>query len=119
MFRLTCMNLKQINRRYTLQRDIYDVVLEGVSSRMLGYSNGIISLEVKLGKKSNRSLGTISYELAHSWKRNISELNHAIGCKLYFIDCSGDPKTAFLCDCGIRPEYIARKGVLFYASQLN
>lgn len=116
---MPCMDKKQINRKYTLQQDMYDVVLEGVSSRMLGYSNGIISLEVRLGRKSNRSVGIISYELAHAWKRNIPELNHAIGCKLYFVDYVTDPKASFFLQCGIRPNYIAKKGILYFPDQLN
>ena len=113
------MDMKHINRKYTLQQDIYDVVLEGVSSRMLGYSNGIISLEVRLGRKSSRSMGIISYELAHSWKRNIPELSQAIGCKLYFVDYGTDPKATFFLQCGIRPNYIAKKGILYFPDQLN
>jgi hypothetical protein len=119
LFSQTCMNLNKINRKYTLQQDIYDVVLEGVSSRLMGFDNGIISLEVRLGKKSKRSLGIISYELAHSWKRNIPELSHALGCKLYFLDGVNDPNAAFLYQSGIRPAFLAKKGILFYPSQLN
>ena len=113
------MDIEKINRKHTMENDMYYRVGFGLSSRLLSYRNGIISLEVVMGKKWKKDYNSTAVELANCWKKTHGELSHAIACKVYIIDPIDFEYKRFLIHKGIRPGYDARKGVIFNKDYLN
>ena len=58
-------------------------------------------------------------ELANLWKNTHPELSQAIACKVYIIDTNKYNYKQHLIHIGVKPEYDAKKGVLFTKNMLN
>ena len=80
------MNIEEINRKHFMETDMYYRVGYGLSSKLLDYRNGIIFIEVSLGRKWNKSYNATAHELAYCWKDTHKELSKAIACKVFIID---------------------------------
>jgi len=48
-FSMGAMNIEEINRKHFMETDMYYRVGYGLSSKIIGYSNGIFTLEIVLG----------------------------------------------------------------------
>jgi hypothetical protein len=114
------MDLKQLNRQYFLKKDMYSTVLDGLSSNLISYRNGIMYIEVVMNTKWKRSYDFTAYQVAHDWKDSFSTLKNALGCKIYIIDKRRFP-TSVIDDISRLsiPQYQAKKGILFRSDQLN
>jgi hypothetical protein len=113
------MNLKQINKQYFLKKNMYDAVLSGISSNMISYRNGIMTIEVTLSNKWNKSYDSTAFQIAHDWKNSFDSLSNAIGCKVFIIDRRKNEITYTPGITTYGPMYHARKGILFRADLLN
>lgn len=102
-----------------METDLYYRISHGLSSKLLKYENGIFFLEVTVGRKWNKNHNATAAEIAHAWKINNNELEHAIGCKVYIIDLRLDISKTTLIKSGINPGYDAFKGILFRKNYLN
>ncbi|MBX2814657.1 MAG: hypothetical protein KTR24_01610, partial [Saprospiraceae bacterium] len=80
------MSIEEINRKHYFNTDMYYRVGYGLSSKLLAFRNGIIYLQVVLGRKWSKDYHETTLELAQCWKADHPELDHAIG----------DLKNAFL-----------------------
>jgi hypothetical protein len=120
LFSFEPMDLKQLNNQYFLRKDMYQTVLNGLSSNLVSYRNGIMYLEVTIGEKWKRSYDFTAYQLAYDWRNSFSTLENAIGCKVFIIDLRNDRKTIRTASTGgSRRPYTAKKGILFRPDQLN
>lgn len=115
----TGMDIQKINRKHFVETDLYYRVSLGLSSRLIRYDNGIIHLEVTLGRKWDKNYNATAAEIAHCWKTGHKELEHAIGCKVFIIDLRADHLKTTLIQSGISPGYDAFKGILFRKNYLN
>lgn len=99
---------------------MYSSVLDGLSSNLISYRNGIMFIEVILTDKWKRSYDFTAYQVAHDWKNSFSTLENAIGCKIYIIDKRSLPEGIIddISRLGL-PQYQAKKGILFRSYQLN
>jgi len=61
-----------------MERDVYYRVGHGLSSKLLGYSQGIFTLEIVSSRKWSKDYNTTAQELAYLWKNSHSELSNAI-----------------------------------------
>lgn len=91
----------------------------GLSSKLLNFSNGIFTLEIVLSKKWPKDFNTTAQELAYLWKNTHTELNIAIGCKVYIVDARSYNYKQILLRKGIKPGYDAKKGIIFRKGYLN
>ncbi|MCB0657814.1 MAG: hypothetical protein KDC57_16830 [Saprospiraceae bacterium] len=113
------MNIEEINKRHLFKTDQLYRIGFGLYSRLLDYRNGVIYLEVLFDKRWKSDYNGTAYELARCWRDNNSELGKAIGCKVFIIDARKFPYKKDLFRNKIRPEYDARKGLLFKENLLN
>lgn len=113
------MDIEKINRKHLFEADMYYRLEKGLSSRLVGYKNGVFRLEVIIHSKWNKNYSVAAAEMAYIWKDNYEELKDAIACKVYIIDTKTKPYKKQLLDAGVTPEYDGKKGVLFYKQQLN
>ena len=113
------MDIEKINRRHLFEADMFYRLEKGLSSRLVGFQNGIFRLEVIIHPKWTKNYSAAAAEMAHIWKENNDELKNAIACKIYIIDTKTKPYKRQLLDSGVTPEYDSKKGVLFYKQQLN
>jgi hypothetical protein len=113
------MDIQKLNRRHFVETDLFYRVSLGLSSRLLKFENGIIHLEVTLGRKWDKNYNATAAEISYCWKSNHPELNHAIGCKVFIIDLRENELKATLLSAGISPAYDAYKGILFRKNYLN
>ena len=114
------MDLKQINKHYFLKKDMYSSVLDGVSSSLISYQNGIMYLEVILTRKWKKSHEFTAFKLAHDWKKSFVMLEHAIGCKVFIVDLRESDEWSTVRSKSSKPKiYRAKKGILFQPDQLN
>ncbi len=113
------MNIDEINRKHFIETDMYYRVGYGLSSKILDYKSGIITIEVVIGKKWEKDYNTTVVEMANCWKKNHPELKHALGCKIYIIDTKINAYKRSLIHSGVKPGYDAKKGILFAKGYLN
>jgi len=113
------MDIQSINRRHFVETDLYYRVSMGLSSRLLKFDNGIFHIEVTLARKWNKNYNATAAEIAHCWRSNYPELEHALGCKVFILDIRGDEMKQSLIQSGITPAYDAYKGILFRKQYLN
>lgn len=118
-FSITTMNIEKINRKHFMETDMYYRVGYGLSSKIVDYSNGIFTLEIVLGKKWPKDFNATSQELAYLWRNCHEELHKAIGCKIYIIDARTYPYKQSLLHRGVKPNYDAKKGIIFRKGYLN
>lgn len=102
-----------------METDMYYRVGYGLSSKLLKYNNGIIHIEVSIGRKWSKSYNATAHELAHCWKKTHEELNQAIACKVFIIDTKRNHYKQSLIHSGITPGYDAKKGVIFAENYMN
>ena len=102
-----------------METDMYYRVGYGLSSKIINYSNGIFTLEIVISKKWPKDFKTTAQELAYLWKNSHSELNRAIGCKIYIIDSRKYDYKQSLIQRGVKPGYDAKKGIIFCKGYLN
>jgi len=91
----------------------------GLSSKIIGFANGIFTLEITMGKKWNKDFNATAQELAYLWKNSHKELKKAIGCKIYIIDAKKYPYKQALLHRGVKPGYDAKKEIIFRKGYLN
>ena len=113
------MNIEEINRKHFMETDMYYRVGFGLSSKLLKFENGIIYLEVLIGKKWNKSYNATAFELSNCWKETHKELSKAIAAKVFIIDTKAFPYKKELRNMGASPGYDAKKGIIFRESYLN
>jgi hypothetical protein len=114
------MDLKQLNKQYFLRKDMYTSVLEGISSNLISYRNGIMYIEVVISKKWKRSYDYTAFRVAHDWKKSFESLEDAIGCKVFIIDKRNDKTLLPVKKLKLKAHpYQAKKGILFRSDQLN
>ena len=113
------MNIEEINRKHFMETDMYYRVGYGLSSKLLKFENGIIFLEVLIGKKWKKSYNATAFELAKCWKDTHQELAKAIACKVFIIDTKAYPYKRTLRNMGASPGYDAKKGIIFRDNYLN
>lgn len=113
------MNIDKINRKHYVETDMHYRMSYNLSSRLLSYEFGTIHLEVVMGKKWNKNYNATANELATLWKNTHPELSQAIACKVYIIDTNKYNYKQHLIHIGVKPEYDAKKGVLFTKNMLN
>lgn len=118
-FDILVMDIEKINRKHSMETDMYYKVGFGLSSKLLSYRNGVFSLEVVLGKKWKKDYNSTAIELANCWKNTHRELAKAIACKVFIVDPTEFGYKQYLIHKGIRPGYDARKGVIFNKDYLN
>ena len=113
------MNIEEINRKHFIETDMYYRVGYGLSSKLLNFRSGIITIEVVISRKWDKDYNTTALEMANIWKTNHSELKHAIGCKIYIVDTKKNAYKKSLIHTGIKPGYDAKKGILFAKGYMN
>lgn len=114
------MDLKQLNKQYFLKKDMYTAVLNGISSNLMSYRNGIMYLEVVLTSKWKKSYDFTAYQLAHDWKNSFKSLENAIGCKVFIVDHRQKTSKGYGESKSFSTKaYRAKKGILFRSDQLN
>jgi len=113
------MDIRQINKRYFLDHNMYDAVLNGISSSLIAYRNGILHIEVITCAKWKKEENSTAFEMAHRWKERIPEFRNAIGCKVYITDLQRRSSARNFHHMGIRIPYASGKGILFKKNQLN
>jgi hypothetical protein len=113
------MDLEKINRKHFMETDMYYRVGYGLSSKLLDYRNGIIFIEISIGRKWDKSHNATAHELAYCWKDAHKELSKAIACKVFIIDAKKNRYKQTLISSGIKPSYDAKKGVIFSEYYMN
>ena len=113
------MDIKQLNKRYYLQREMRNPTLNGLSSTLSSYENGIMQIKVFVNSSWNKSYQFAAYEVAHAWKKGLPELRNAIGCKVFIYDIHKQANDNNLLKEGPSFRVHAKKGILFRPNQLN
>lgn len=113
------MNIEEINRKHFVETDMYYRVGFGLSSKLLKFENGIFHIEITIGRKWDKSYNATASEIAYSWRKNHFELSKAIGCKIFIIDAKKNPYKRSLLHNGVKPDYDAKKGIIFNQSYFN
>ncbi|GEM_PF-356378 len=113
------MSIEEINRKHYFKTDMYYRVGYGLSSRLLAFRNGIIYLQVVIGRKWDKDYHATTLELAHCWRAEHEELQQALGCKVFIIDANKYPYKQDLLQLKIQVNYDARMGMLFSSNVLN
>ena len=113
------MSIEEINRKHYFKTDMYYRVGYGLSSRLLAYRNGIIYLQVIVGRKWDKDYHATTLELAHCWKTEHDELSDALGCKVFIVDAQKYPYKQDLLKLKINGNYDAKMGMLFTSNVLN
>ncbi|MBK9733652.1 MAG: hypothetical protein IPO92_01270 [Saprospiraceae bacterium] len=113
------MDIQKINRRHFVETDLYYRVSLGLSSKLIKYENGVIHLEVTLGRKWDKNYNATAAEIAHCWKNSHPELDKAIGCKVFITDLKSNELKNSLTQAGITLGFDAYKGILFRKNYLN
>lgn len=113
------MDINKINRKHFVETDMHYRIGRGLSSKMLKYQNGVVYLEVTVGKKWKKSYTATSSEIAYLWKDTHIELKGAIACKVYIIDLKENLYKKELIHKGIHPGYDAKKGIIYNRYHLN
>ncbi len=113
------MNIEEMNKKHLLRSDMLYRVSFGLSSKLLAFKNGIISIEVLYGKRWKKSYKETALEMAYNWRDKNPELGQAIGCKVYIVDAHKFPyKKDLYLNTGV-VSYDAKEGVLFYKNISN
>ena len=113
------MSIEEINRKHYFKADMYYRVGYGLSSRLLAFRNGIIYLQVVIGRKWNKDYHATTLELAHLWRNEHEELEHALGCKVFIIDANKYPYKQDLLKLKVQVNTDAKMGMLFTSDVLN
>ena len=113
------MDIKQLNNRYFLQREKRDSFLEGLSSSLIAYRNGIMLIKVFINSDWEKSYQVAAYEVAHAWKNSLPELRNVIGCKVFIYDLHKQANSSKFLEYGSTIQVHAKKGILFQQNQLN
>ncbi len=113
------MDIEKINRKHFVETDMYYRVEHGLSSRLMKYENCIIHLEISIGKKWTKNYNATALELANIWKETHGELQGAIACKVFIYDNRLNSYKSELVMSGVKPEYDAKKGIIFKRQHLN
>ena len=113
------MSIEEINKKHYFNTDMYYRVGYGLSSRLLAFRNGIIYLQVVMGRKWDKDYHATTLELAHCWRAEHDELADALGCKVFIIDAQKYPYKQDLLKLKIQVAYDARMGMLFASHVLN
>lgn len=113
------MDIEKINRKHFVETDMFYRMDLGISSKLLKVSNGVFYLEIILSNKWSGSYTRTATEIAHLWKMRHNELEEMIAAKLYFIDEKKNPYKRDLIVQGIKPDYDAKKGIIFKKYYLN
>lgn len=113
------MDIEKINRRHLVEIDLYSRISQGLSSKLMKYENGVIHLEVTIGRKWVKNHNATAAEISHIWKSGHMELIHALGCKVFIIDLKKGEKKVELVKAGKCLSYDSCKGVLFSKNYLN
>ena len=113
------MDIEKLNRKHFLGLDMYYRVGFGLSSKLIKFENGILHIEVVIGRKWKRNYNSTAAELAYAWRDSHKELSKAIACKVFIIDCKINQYKQFFIQSGIKPTYDARKGIIFAKNYLN
>lgn len=113
------MNIEEINKKHYIKQELHNRVNRGLASRLLRFEDGIMHVELEVRSKWDKSINGAVVEIAHNWKKNVAELDQAIGCKVYIIDCKAYPYKRTLRHLNIRPGYDHLKGILFNRSLIN
>jgi len=113
------MKLERFNKEYYVKRNIYDAVLNGLSSSLYEYKNGIIYIRVFVNSKWQKNYSETAYEIAHRWKNSFHEFDQAIGCKVFIYDIHKRKDVQSLAEIGCSVDSHAKKGILFSSNQLN
>ncbi len=113
------MDLEKINRKHFMETDMYYRVGYGLSSKLIDYRNGIVFIEVTMGRKWKKSYNATAHELAYCWKDAHKELGKAIACKVFIIDTKKNQYKQSLIHSGITPGYDAKKGVIYAEYYMN
>lgn len=113
------MDIEKINRKHFLGLDMYYRAGFGLSSKLIKLSNGVIHLEVVIGRKWQKNYNSTAAELAYAWRDSHSELRKAIACKVFIVDCKKNGYKQFFVHSGITPVYDAKKGIIFGKNYLN
>ena len=113
------MNIEEINKKHFLETGMYYRVGFGLHSKLVDYKNGIIFLEVIIGRKWRKSHNATAHELAHCWKETHPELEKAVAAKVYIIDTKKYSYKRALIHSGVKPSYDAKKGVLYREQYMN
>lgn len=116
---LFVMSIEEINRKHYFKTDMYYRVGYGLSSRLLAFRNGIIYLQVVIGRKWEKDYHATTLELAHCWKTEHEELKEALGCKVFIVDAQKYPYKQDLLNLKIHVSYDTRMGMLFTSNVLN
>lgn len=113
------MDIEKLNRKHFIETDMYYRVEYGLSSKLVKYENCIIFLEVTLGRRWRKNYNATAIELATLWKETHEELSGAIACKVFIYDNKNNPYKSELIMAGVRPDYDAKKGIIFKKQHLN
>jgi hypothetical protein len=113
------MNIEELNKKHFIETDMYYRVGYGLSSKMLNYSRGILTLEVVISEKWDKPYSETAQEIANLWQKGYQELSQALACKIYIIDTKNHPFKQYCIHRGIHPGYDAKKGVIFRTDYLN
>ncbi len=113
------MDIEKINKKHYLGLDMYYRVGYGLSSKLLKFENGVIHLEVVLGRKWKKNYNATAAELAHCWKESHGELQNALACKVFIVDTKNNNYKQFFIHSGIKPQYDAKKGIIFAKHYVN
>lgn len=113
------MSIEEINRKHYFKADMYYRVGYGLTSRLLAYRNGVIYLQVIIGRKWSKDYHATTLELAHLWRNEHEELDKALGCKVYIIDAKKHPYKQDLLKLKINVQADAKMGMLFTNDVLN
>lgn len=119
VFRNIVMDIERINKKHFLGLDMYYRVGFGLSSKLLKFENGILHIEIVIGRKWKKNYNATAAELAHAWKNSHLELSKALACKVFITDCKLNPYKQFLIHNGVSPDYDAKKGIIFSKNYLN
>lgn len=113
------MSIEELNRKHFIETDMYYRVGYGLSSTLLKYERGILTIEVVISKKWEKNYNKTAQEMAYCWKNTHKELSKAIACKVYIIDAKHFSYKQFLIHKGVKPGYDAKKGVIYRNDYLN
>ncbi len=113
------MSIEEINRKHYFNTDMYYRVGYGLSSKLMAYRNGIIYLQVMLGRKWDKDYHETTLELAKCWRKEHPELGEAIGCKVFLIDAQKHPYKMDLVKLKVKVSYDAKMGMIFRDDVLN
>jgi hypothetical protein len=113
------MDIEKINNRHFFETEMYCRMEMGLSSRLLSFKNGIFHIEMVIHPKWDKSYNMAAIEMAQLWRDGNLELTNAFACKVFIIDARKNQYKDQLSEAGVKVDYDAKKGVLFYKQHLN